>query len=240
MIAEFKHQRSAVLAHAGGCEWLYATPECFVALEYADEEQVDVLVLDAQGELQTRYVDVDALPVTAPAESLRSHQPSQHPLNFGGGRWRGLRELERVSEWANPLSVMEKMPLLQALGWNIPPMRLLGLVQSQVLSSAPLASSGLSFICRRVGLALALAQVQQDAGGEAYDYETRWLYVAHLYDPQQDPPPLLTGLSVGGVRLGMPMSVLVQGTRLALADGGTADLPNRLHWFEIAYSAEAS
>ncbi|MCU0482514.1 MAG: hypothetical protein MUE54_15065, partial [Anaerolineae bacterium] len=36
-------------------------------------------------------------------------------LNYSGGRLRGMREAERLIEWARPFSIAEKMTLIEAL-----------------------------------------------------------------------------------------------------------------------------
>lgn len=159
-------------------------------------------------------------------------------LNYVGGRWRGLREAERVSDWVQPLTIMEKMALLQQLKLQLPPLMLLGIAESRVLSEAHLHDN-CYVVCRRLRLAYALTQPLQDADGLPYDYDTHAIYVAHVYDAARDLTPSLVEVlkGPGNIALAYPLDCLVDEDRLYVVEGGTPSTPCQLHIWQVNLTA---
>ena len=155
-------------------------------------------------------------------------------MNHVGGRWRGLREAERVADWVQPLTIMEKMALLQQLQLKLPPPMLLGIAESRVLSEAHLHDD-CYVVCRRLRLAYALMEPQQDADGLPYDYDTHVIHVAHVYDAARDLAPSLAQAlkGPGNVALARPLDCLVDADRLYVVEGGTASTPCQLHIWQV-------
>ncbi|MDQ7036891.1 MAG: hypothetical protein Q9P01_19265 [Anaerolineae bacterium] len=175
--------------------------------------------------------------LSIPDNMVKPYAPFQHPLNYSGGRYRGLREADRVAQWIQPLTIMEKMPLIQALKLTLPPMLLLGIAESRVLSEAQLSDSQ-SIVCRRVRIAYALPQAQIDANGLPYDYESRLLYLAHTYDTETEAAPSIVTALQGfdSMILQHPIDCIVQGSQLVLADASDGTNKCRILIFEIVVS----
>ena len=166
---------------------------------------------------------------------LKPSSPTTHALNYSGVRYRGMREDDRVAEWVQPLTIMEKMPLLPYLKLNIPPMLLLGIAESHVTSEARISDT-LSVVCRRVRLAYTLAQPQVDEAGLPYDYDTLVLHVAHLYedDSEVDLAQVLAGID--GIQLQRPLDCIVYENKLIIADASDGEHNSRIVVFRIATS----
>ncbi|MCU0514610.1 MAG: hypothetical protein MUE40_18815 [Anaerolineae bacterium] len=160
-----------------------------------------------------------------PAGALRpAPPPPLRALELAAVRYQGLREAERLTDWVQPLTLAEKLPLIAALRLPVTPMHLAGLAESRVLSAAALDDADRWWVCRRVRLALLLPQPRPGPDGLPCDYETRPLWLAHEYDARRDvAPPLHEALSLAGVPLLRPLECLRHGDRLYLAEGGQPD-----------------
>jgi hypothetical protein len=100
-------------------------------------------------------------------------------LNFGILRDKGMRELERLSEWVHPLSIQQKMLLIQKLELKIAPMMVFGLAYSRVVAVV----NGL--VIRTLGIAQALPTLHnQDQ--QTYDYVVRYFGVVHPFVEDDD------------------------------------------------------
>lgn len=169
--------------------------------------------------------------------------PSVHPdttaLNYHGGRLRGMREIEHLSDWAQPLSVMDKMVIIRSLGLAIHAMQLFGIAYSTVLSSAPVGDDWF-VVCRRIALAIALPHIQHDKNGLPYDYDTHILQTAHLYHvSHENALPVsewVTG--IGGTALHHVYDCVVYEDKLYLSSGGGDDQKNTIHQWSIEYPTQ--
>jgi hypothetical protein len=228
-ITELKHLCNISLHYTGDCALCGVTDAGQIYAEEFDDVNWICYQISAECKLlQSGEFDLPPLLVTPRC-------PTDHPLNYSGGRYRGMREADRVAEWIQPLTVMEKMPLLLYLKLNIAPMMLLGIAESRVLSEATVTDV-VSVVCRRVRIAYALAQPQVDESGLPYDYDTLELHVAHLYDAVTDDAPSLAEAVQGidGQRLHRPLDCLVQHNKLIIADGSDSEHNSRILIFEIA------
>jgi hypothetical protein len=225
-ITEFKHLCNISLHYKSDCA-LYGVTVVgqLVAEEYDDDNWVrHEMTLDC-GLVQSGEFDLPYMLHTPLS-------PKTHPLNYSGGRYRGLREDDRVAEWVQPLTIIEKMPLLPYLKLNIPPMLLLGIAESYVTSAAKIDDT-VSIVCRRVRLAYALSHPQLDDTGLPYDYDTLALHVAHLYtdDTESSLAEALAGID--GIRLQRPLDCMVYQNKLIIADASDGEHNSRIVVFRI-------
>jgi hypothetical protein len=227
-ITGFKHSCNISLHYKGDCALLGSTATGNMYVEEYDDEGSIRHHLTADGAIiASGDLDVPELLHTP-------HSPAVHPLNHSGGRYRGLREYDRVAEWVQPLTVMEKMPLMQHLNLAISPMALLGIAESRVLSEAPLGNDQ-SIVCRRIRLAYALPQPQIDDAGFPYDYDTLVLHLAHTYEAESDTAPSLATVIQGldGILLQHPVDCIVQEHRLIIADASDGMHVSRVMMYRV-------
>lgn len=121
-----------------------------VVVECWQEDEVRWFAMALDG---TEWQALATMP-TAQDMQFRAEAPEFHPLNHGFQRQWSMREAERVSEWVQPLTIMEKMAVIEQLGLKVVPMAILGVTWSKVLSVVPLGSHKL--IHRTLGIAQAL------------------------------------------------------------------------------------
>jgi hypothetical protein len=154
-------------------------------------------------------------------------------LNFMGARHRGIRRLERITDVAQPLSLEDKALVAGRL--NVPAPTILGLAESYVLAEIELVHPSVFFVCRRLRVVYALQEEQTDAQKETYDYDSRVLYAAHVYDRSQDVKPTLreslSGLA--GIPLHRPMDCLLAYNHLLIADGGEDERMSQVHVWRV-------
>ena len=176
----------------------------------------------------------DLKPLALPPEIVRP-KTGWHTmaLNFAGPRHRGLRTPERTLDLVRPLSIQEKMALIERLKLDLMPPLLLGIGESYVLAETEIIHPNLYFVCRRVRLAVALAEARLDADDQPYDYETQVLYLAHFYEREQE--PAITDIlgDLTAVPLRRPMDCLWTGNHLFIADGGADDRLSAIHVWQI-------
>jgi hypothetical protein len=157
-------------------------------------------------------------------------------LHYVGGRYRGLREAERLSDWVLSLPLMEKIPLVTALSGHLTLPQLVGIAESRVLAAAPLPQTGHYIVCRCVRLARLWSTPQIDSDGLPYDYDTFPLYIAHLYDANYDSaPPLHEALrGLANIRLHRPLDCIAHQDRVYLADGGDGQRLSRVVIYTVS------
>lgn len=220
------HLFEASLPSSGEIALLGATADSTILAETFDADAEEALRwhIRADGQLTERIAEADSRFAELPPDLVPpQHVPPGHPWNFSGARWRGMREADRVSALVQPLTIMEKMPLIVRMGQALTPMQLLGIAENRLLARATFPA-GDGVLCRMIRLAYALTSVQQDADGLPYDYDTATLYLIHGYDPAADELPSI-GECLGdfaGVAVLRPMDCLFHQGRLIVADGGAA------------------
>jgi hypothetical protein len=207
-ITGFKHLCNISLHYKGDCALLGSTAAGNIYVEeYDDEGSIRHHLAPDGAIIASGDLDLPELLHTP-------YSPTVHPLNHSGGRYRGLREHDRVAEWVQPLTVMEKMPLMQQLNLAVSPMALLGIAESRVLSEAPLGDN-LSF---------------------PYDYDTLVLHLVHTYDADSDTSPALATAIQGldGIILQHPVDCIVQEHRLIIADASDGKNVSRVVMYEVS------
>lgn len=228
------------LPHCGLCGILGIDPNGHVYAEeiylpdenYPPDEHVMHHILMSDGQIVT---SADELHIPKDLISPKIH-PKTKALNYQGGRLRGLREAERLSDWAQPLPIADKMRLIQTLGLNISAMQLFGIIESAVLSSVALRDDWF-VVCRRMRLAIALPKIHTDADGLPYDYDSHILQTAHLYhDSWAESVPVEHVLSgIGGVRLNHVYDCIVYENQLYISQSCGDDKNNTIHRWSIEY-----
>ncbi|MHB8624885.1 MAG: hypothetical protein ACYDBJ_00390 [Aggregatilineales bacterium] len=225
-------------------EKLYQTPECATD---PDEDWIAQFMFDTDGTLRACY-DEDCGRDTA-SESLSLigfiapppvSQDVSRVFDYAGGRWRGLRETDRVPDVLQPMSIAEKLGLT-ARGVPGP---ILGVAESRAVSAARIDVDDAdhvswTLVCRRVRITYAVPLVY-DADGLPYDYDTLVLFLAQWADSRNllpPPPPLTETLTVEliGVK---PTDVLYDArrARLYIADSGDAIHPAAIRIFQVESS----
>lgn len=125
----------------------------------------------------------------------------------------GLRHLSRVDEWVRPLTLAEKMALIDAFHLTMSASAILGLAYSQPLYEVVLAER---WILREVGMAHAVR-------GTDHDYAIHPLCLFHPIDEDTVISPPLDG-----VRLRHPTAPIRHGDLLVVTD--LADAPYAVLW----------
>ncbi len=235
-ITRFKLNRRVCLKHSDKC-YLIAIDllRNIYVEEYYDEAYIAQHSISAEGELlksiDENYGKSEISPLKIPENAILPQNPLDHPLNFTGMRFRGMREEEKVMEWVKPLSVMEKMPLLQALQLTISPMMIFGIAESRVLSETKFSATE-TILCRRIRLLQALAEVQLDEAGLPYDYDTITFQVIQSYDTETETAsPFLASIQYFS-ELSQPMDCIYSDGRLIVANAGDDNNPAAVHIFQ--------
>ncbi len=236
------------LRHNGDCTLLGVTPSeppdaadytIYVEEIFGEDAKIAQHALAADGSLlasidEDSGDDSELHPLDLPAGTIRT-QSGWHTmaLNFAGPRHRGLRVPERTLDLVRPLSVPEKMALVNQLQLDVLPPLLLGVAESYVLAETLISAPTLYFVCRRVRLAVALSEEHSDADGQPYDYDTLVFYLAHFYERDQEPEwsDILAQRAAVGLR--RPMDCVLVKDRLFIADGGDDDHLSAVHVWQL-------
>lgn len=185
--------------------------------------------------IDEHYGRVDArslsLPPTLITPSIRDLDDS---WTFVGGRARGLRIEERISDLLQPLSIAERAYLSAQIHPSIAPGQWLGISARLPRAVAHVAPS-LLLVCSKVQIAYALLSPAVDAHRMLYDYDTITLFLLQSYDVQvKEKPPVSVSLKeIDGQPLYRPLDCLVFNGRLYVADGGANDRKSAIRVWEI-------
>ncbi|MBC7870447.1 MAG: hypothetical protein H7Y09_06375 [Chitinophagaceae bacterium] len=174
-------------------------------------------------------------PLSIPSQAVKP-QRGWHTmtLNYAGPRHRGMRETERVVDVIKPLSIAMKMALAQRFKLEAP-LIIIGMAESYVLAEIPLTRPNLFIVCRRMRLAIALPETKLDERGQTYDYDTLVIYRAHFHRRDTSSETLVEDLleELPGITLNRPMDCLLYADHIFIADGGSGDLPSRIHVWHL-------
>ncbi len=233
----FQSHTIITLPHCGLCGILGMTPNGQIYAEeiYPPDEQIMHHILTVDGQIVT---SADELNI--PNNLIRPQiHPQTKALNYQGGRLRGLREAERLADWAQPIPIADKMMLIQTLGLKISAMQLFGVIESAVLSSVSLRDDWF-VVCRRIRLAIALPQIQTDADGLPYDYDNHHVQTAHLYHASwAESTPIEKLLSgIGNIRLSHVHDCIAHDNQLYISESCGSTKNNTIHRWSIEYPAQ--
>lgn len=161
-------------------------------------------------------------------------------LNYGGGRWHGDLEADRVSDLVVPLSLDDRRHLVR-MGLQSEEMLpyILGIIHSYVLSEAE-AQPDQFVVCRRLRIAYRLSIPQTDEGdGAMENYDSVEFALAQRFDPANPDGPLhqsWLGPDALGVKLNWPMDVIACRGYLFLADSAyrRGRGPSHIHIFQTS------
>jgi len=236
-ITRFKHKKRICLSHYGECYFSgIDSAGNIYCEEYYENGYIAQYCITKQGVIITT-VDEDSGKndikfIDLPEDIIPPSHPLEHPLNFTGLRYRGMREQEKVMEWVKPLAVMEKMPLIQALKLTISPMMIFGIAESRVLAETEFSDDEV-LVCRRIRLLRALPEIQHDEQGLPYDYDTVTFHVLHTYnDETESVPPLHEAINYFP-ELSHPMDCMIHDDQLIVANGSDGENPCEVHLFQL-------
>jgi hypothetical protein len=244
-----RHITTLPLRHNGDCTLIGVAPNFNIYVEeiYSEDGWMAQHVLNLDGQFiasvdedSGAVTDIDPLPL--PEDIARPHTGwhTMH-LNFSGPRHRGLRGPERAPDMVRPLTMPEKMLLIDHFKLDILPPMIMGLAESYVLAEAPLTRPDLFIVCRRVRVAYQLMNEAVDQANQPYDYDTLVLYLTHPHHRGDDEPPLSVALQgIEGANLSRPMDCLITDGHLFIAEGGHDDQLSSVHVWEIDYPEAAN
>jgi len=230
------------LRHDGECGLMGVTPDLMIYAEeyYTADSWICQHRLTLDGIVESIDEDYgrvrEITPLELPAESART-QPGWHTknLNFSGARHRGMRETERIGDVVRELTLSEKMLVAERFNLPVSPPMILGLAESYVFSEAALIYPRWFVVCRRLRVAYALAEVRHDEHQQPYDYESRVLHLAHLYDKSALRERTLSEIldNLPDATLYRPTDCIAAFGHLIIADSGGTSRKNRVHVWQI-------
>lgn len=219
-------------------EALYQTPACATA---PDEDWIAQYVFDSDGMLLAVYdEDCGRAASSEPLSLTGFTAPPVSPaianiFEYAGGRWRGLRDTDRVPDVLQSVTIAEKLALVVRGIPNV----ILGIAESRAMAAARIDSNAAdsaawTLVCRRLRIAYTVP-LAYDAHGLPYDYDTDVLFLAQWVDSRNlSVPPLIEALPVGviGTR---PADALYDArcARLYVADNGDERYPAVVRVFQI-------
>jgi hypothetical protein len=235
-----EYNKSLTLSHHGDCSFIGVSLnfELYVEEVFGEEDEVArysfSLNSGIETEIKVREIYTTPASMTRPLES-----PHTKALNFSIGRYRGMREDERIADLVHPLTIQEKMALVKFLPIPVMPPLLFGIAESTVLAEASFAPPNIFLVCRRVRLAYGLTPPRLDNSHQKYDYDTAMLYFVQLYDPRKEEERPLHEIIASGqlllsdVVLHKPMDCLIYEDKLFIADGGDETRASAIHIWTI-------
>lgn len=242
----FRHFMTVPLLYEGDCKLLGVTDDGLIYIEelYGDDDwlaqhkiSIDGEIIESIDELSGKNPNIILfkLPNTA---ILPTSKPCCERLNFTGARLRGIQRDEPIDEVVLPLSIEDKIELVDYMEWDISPMQIIGIAESVVLAHTQLPD-GLLMVCRRVRVAYRLTQLV-DHNSIPYDYDSLDIYLLHEFDPSDDELPELVDClnDMEDVVLLRPMDCLYHDGKLYVADGGEEDDSSAIHMFEYQEESE--
>ena len=242
----FRHFLTVPLLYEGDCKLLAVTREGLIYAEelYGDEDwlaqhkiSIEDGILESIDELAGDNPDIT--PFKLPASAiLPSSKSCCDALTFTGARLQGMQSDEPIAEIVLPLSIEDKIELVDYMEWDILPMQIIGIAESVVLSHTRLADGQL-MVCRRVRIAYRLTE-EADNKGVPYDYDSLDIYLLHEFDPDDDDLPELVDClnEIEDVELLRPMDCLYHDGKLYVADGGEAGDSSAIHVFDDQEKSE--
>ena len=233
------HLATIDLPHAGDCALLGIGHDGLVYIEelYGEHDWL------AQHELSPSdglLKSVDEYCGTASVDTTlqlpkRLHRPQRirefGHLNFSGARRRGLMIDERIEDLVRPLSIIEKVELVEYLDWDIDPLSLLGIAESTIRSCCKIYDDEVA-VCRRTRIAYRLPQATRDDRGSHYDYDSIETHLFHGLQVDTKELPDLTDC-LTDIDLFRPLDCMAVDGKLYIADGGQGEIRSALHLFEI-------
>ena len=172
-----RHVAMLPLRHPADCDLLGVGTDGTLYVEEIidDGDRVVQHVVNPAGDIVASVDDAAPgpfVPLTLPPDAIRARSPRDTiALNFSGPRLRGLCEHDRVQELVQPLTMPDRMALVERLKLDVLPPHVLGLAESYVLAEAALTPV-LFVVCRRVRIVYRLNEPRRERDGTPYDYDT--------------------------------------------------------------------
>lgn len=235
MLTLFRHLTSHSLLYSGDANLLGVCPDGWIYVEelYGDDDWMAQHKLSkTDGIVETvdesSGENLEIVPLSLPNDIIMpDHKTCCENLQFIGARLRGVLSEERIDELVLPLSIDDKIELVDYMEWDIDPMQLIGVAESVVLAHTQLPD-GTLMVCRRVRIAYRLAEPHAD-----YDYDSLDVYLLHEVYPDDDVLDVVDCFNDDDdVVLLRPMDCLFYGGLLYVADGGEDEDVSAIHIFE--------
>lgn len=236
-ITRFIPQKRICLTHSDKC-YLTAVDELrnIYLEEYYDETYIAQHIISSEGEIRKsideNYGKTEITAFDIPENAILPVNPLEHPLNYRGMRFKGLRAEEKVAERVKPLPMIEKMSLLKALKLMIPPMMIFGIAESYVLSETVYSETE-TILCRRIQLLRALPEIQFDGEGLPYDYDTITFHVIQSYDTETEISTPLHEAIQHFSELSHPTDCIYTDSKLIIANAGNNKKPAEVHILQL-------
>lgn len=240
MLTIFRHIKTHLLLYCGDVTLSGVTPDGVIFAEelYGDDDWLAQHKLTFNEGIITTIDEqygksANIKPMDLPPDLIKpSYRSCCDFLQFSGARLRGILSEERLDDVLHPLSIADKIELVEYMDWDIDPMQLMGIAESVVLSHARIPDEDAMIVCRRVRIAYRLTEPTRD-----YDYDSLDVYLLHDVYPDDDEIDLLDCLNDDDeVDLLRPMDCLFHDGYLYVADGGEDEDVSSIHIF--AYHAD--
>ena len=237
-----RHLATIELSHSGDCALLGIGHDGLVYVEelYGEHDwlaQHKLSLGDGLVKSVDEYYGTESVDTTLQMPE-RLHRPQRirdlDHLNFSGARRRGLMVDERIEDLVRPLSIAEKVELVEYLDWDIDPLRLLGIADSIILSCCHV-DDDVFVVCRRTRIAYRLTQATRDDRGLDFDYDSNEINLLHGLQVDAKELPVLTEC-LADFDLCRPLDCMAVDGKLYIADGGEDEIRSALHVFEIGTS----
>lgn len=243
MLTILRHVITHFLHHNGDCKLLGIAEEGSIFVEelYGEDDwlaqhrlTLDQGIVDTVDENHGKNLHIHPLSLPDTLEQPIS-KIARKWLNYTGARLRGIREEERIEEIVLPLSIEDKIELVDYMEWDIEPMQLIGIAESTVLASAYLPDETL-VVCRRVRVVYHLRKATP-----TYDYDALEIYLLHDVLPDDDIADIVDCLNDDdNLDVLRPMDCMYYDGYLYVADGGEDDDLSAIHIFEYQVDSKNS
>jgi len=198
----------------------------------------DGAVIDSRDEDYGRTADFEPFALAEVPNSPPIRLEVAHNLVFAGGRWRGLRETDRLADVLHGLSISEKMAIGSLFTTHGITGSILGMVESRILATAWITERWV-LLCRQIRVAVSVP-FSRDVNGVPFDYDSYSLYFVQWLDnhqPLEEPgPPLDQLLAISQASFStQPVDLLCDSNRkyLYLIDNSDDTPHATLHVFQL-------
>jgi len=236
VLTTLEHLVTYDLLYGGDCKLLGVTHDGHIYIEelYGDDDwlaqhdvSIDGGIVHSVDEAQGNNLHITLLEL--PDGIIKPNPKSCCDyLEFSGSRLRGMLADERIEEVVYPLTVEDKIALVEFMEWDIAPPQIIGIAESTVLSHTQISES-IMLVCRRIRIAYRLMQPTVN-----YDYDSLDVFVLHEHMLDSNAMPELVDClnDIDDVVLLRPMDCLYHNGYLFVADGGDGEEVSAIHVFE--------
>ena len=212
MLTILEHLATHDLLYAGDCKLLGVTDDGQIYVEelYGDDDWLaqhhiftNEGIVKTVDEAEGNNLNITFLKL--PEELIKpTTTPCCPNLQFSGARLRGMLADERIEKVVHPLSIQDKIELVDFMEWEITPLQIIGMTESVILSHTKVSEKSL-IVCRRVRIAYRLEKPEV-----THDYDSLEIHILHEYHPNDVMPEVVDCLNdIDDVVLLRPMDCLL-------------------------------